>query len=322
MRKVAIMTTPDFGRAYWAKSLAARTWRLARRTFLGSMGRHFGRSRVSGPDQVTRSLIMGLTAAGFDVTVEPRSLRQGFDTVFVPTGLAALQAALAAKAAGLVRQVVAGPNICMSPVELELDSAPALPDCYIMPCEWARRRWLGLQPRFPVPVVVAIAGINARDWQPSAASAGRRRVLIYDKWGDASLSRNCQVAMELLGWSVDYLRYGKFTQSTYRRLLSEAVALVYLSKSESQGIALFESWAMNVPSLVLDPASRGFREGSPAPYLTNATGTLFQNPADLPALVERVIAGAWHPRKWIMENGTDEATVRQLLQAIDATNES
>ena len=51
---------------------------------------------------------------------------------------------------------------------------------------------------------------------------------------------------------------------------------VFMSRSESQGLALAEAWAMDVPTLVWQspPGEPGsvFSLSDPAPYLTSDTG--------------------------------------------------
>jgi glycosyltransferase involved in cell wall biosynthesis len=75
--------------------------------------------------------------------------------------------------------------------------------------------------------------------------------------------------------------------------LNDCVALVYIGKSESQGIALLEAWAMNVPTFVYkanNPISITSEHGtlilgpdqySAAPYLTDERGLFWSNVSEL-----------------------------------------
>jgi hypothetical protein len=80
--------------------------------------------------------------------------------------------------------------------------------------------------------------------------------------------------------NVERLIYGNYKSADYKKLLSEVDLCVFFSPSESQGIALAESWASDVPTWVYE---RGFwtapngdvYSSSSAPYLTDYTGNFF-----------------------------------------------
>ena len=69
-------------------------------------------------------------------------------------------------------------------------------------------------------------------------------------------------------------------------MLANSKFMVYLTESESQGIALHEAWMAGVPTLVWNRGFyfyKGYRwqdEKIPAPYLTPECGSFFKDEID------------------------------------------
>ena len=106
----------------------------------------------------------------------------------------------------------------------------------------------------------------------------------------------------------------------YKKLLTKCQFAVFLSESEMQGMALAESWAMNVPTLVWNPmqcSSGGvFFRTSSAPYLTEVLGDSWKTVEELESLLDQFPdkLKTYSPRAWTKKNLTDEASVCQLLE--------
>lgn len=315
--RVAVFTVPSYERGCRGSAVAARVYRHARQSLYASVGRFVGRIPVSGPGQVERSLVRGLEVLGMETDHNPWRIPPLIDLAFVPIGLDALRQVLAFKADGRIKVVVAGPNLCMFPNELKLESAASLPDFYVLPSEWSRQRWLKFDQKFPVPVITAFAGVDAVAWTRDKTTAGTRRALIYNKYNDEALARECAGVLAQCGYASDCLRYGAFQPREYRQRLQQADVMIYLSRSESQGIALFEAWSMNVPTFVL---KRGLGEHGavPAPYLSPTTGAFFDTLADLESKLNalRSMEQKFSPRQWIDEFGSDEQATRALLDKV------
>src|SRR5262249_30524774 len=122
---------------------------------------------------------------------------------------------------------------------------------------------------------------------------------------------------------------GDYTREEYKRALDSAAVAVFLGSFETQGLALAEAWAMDVPTVVWDPRAdaewrgRRFRSGSSCPWLTPETGRTFGNAAGR----DRVLAGgvngatSFHPRQWVLAHMTAAVCAAQLhpviLEALD-----
>jgi hypothetical protein len=126
------------------------------------------------------------------------------------------------------------------------------------------------------------------------------------------------------------LRYGDYHRDDYRRELDRAAIAVFLSSFETQGIALAEAWAMNVPTLVWNPKSeaswrgRSFIAGSSAPYLTVATGLPWVSLDELSAAMAQALSGLqeFTPRQWVLENMTDEICSERLMRIIETESQT
>ena len=82
----------------------------------------------------------------------------------------------------------------------------------------------------------------------------------------------------MMGLQYKVVTYGKYTRRSFRRILRKCQAAVWLGTTESQGLALLECWAMDVPSLVrirdsfTDTVTGKEFESSSAPYLSRECG--------------------------------------------------
>lgn len=314
--RAVVRSLPAYGHNFITRVIRARARQSFRSLTLRAFGRLIGRSPVSGPYQVERSLVAGLRSLGWSVEHNPRFLPEWSDIHLVPSGLDAFSQSLAAKARGKVGRVIAGPNLCMNPADLRLSAQPSLPDCFVQPSEWAKARWLSLDKDFPVPVAAAPAGVDVAFWSCSSAIKCGRLMLFYNKTGDENLEVYKEAATKL-GFKAEVLAYGRFEQAEYFAGLSRASCLVYFSRSESQGIALFEAWSMNVPTFVFEypPDEYG---SSPAPYLCPDTGSFFKTPGEFVRLCQGLQKNSFNyrPREWIQRHGSDLEATRELLRLV------
>ncbi len=161
-------------------------------------------------------------------------------------------------------------------------------------------------------------------WTPTAAAATDRAVVFW-KSGPESHCADVERVVEAHGLRPLRIRYGTYEASTYRQALDGAAIAIFLSAFETQGLALAEAWAMNVPTLVWNPCApaewRGwrFRAGSSAPYLTSETGAFWRSLDDLNAALNSARSGQreWHPRDWVLAHLTDAVCARQLFATIE-----
>ena len=243
--------------------------------------------------------------------------------VLVLSGVEAVEWALAKKAAGRIEFLAVGPNIVVRADGHDSPLASNLIDRIIVPSEWVAESYYQQVPSIRNRLVIWPVGINLIDW-PSLESKDRpqRRVVVYQKNADKKLYARVRDLVSEFA-TVDTLHYGSHTIAEYREALMTADAAVFLSKSESQGIALLESWAMNVPTLVWQPdsleiAGWEFESFSSAPYLTPDTGAEWTDLKELKRELEALYSGRkkYTPRRWVEGNMTDSIQAEKLANIL------
>ena len=156
-------------------------------------------------------------------------------------------------------------------------------------------------------VIVWPAGIDHNYWNPCVPEASRY-LLLYIKTtlSESELSNVSRFAKQL-NLELKKVTYGHYRIKQFRELLRSSQGVVWAGSTESQGLAQFESWAMNVPTLVR--RARNFDHlgiGSESPYLTNQTGLITQSDhiesTDLQSFSEMMTS--FQPRNWILQNAT------------------
>jgi hypothetical protein len=127
-------------------------------------------------------------------------------------------------------------------------------------------------------VLVWYSGIDTIFWEKKKTNSRLHRVLIYVK--NQKDLENLFLAKSYLEHrqiSYEVVRYGSYSQSQLKTVLSRVSAAIWIGGTESQGLALLECWAMDVPTLVLKTTSWHSPDGqvysaSSAPYMTEAVG--------------------------------------------------
>lgn len=158
-------------------------------------------------------------------------------------------------------------------------------------------------------------GVDVGFWSPTKNFDARKgNALIYLK-NDLSSCRDMissvRSHLESQGIEVTTMTYGKYSKDEYRAALRNSTVAIFFTESESQGIALFESWSVDIPTFCFI-GKMGMHEYSdklwfsePAPYMTPDTGFYFSNINQFKTVL------SWHlqhklkfsPRRWILAHG-------------------
>ena len=173
-------------------------------------------------------------------------------------------------------------------------------------------------------ILIWFAGVDQEFWKPTEGPE-KNFVLVYQK-GPDSEERVKIVEKSLLKLKIPSatLRYGEYRQGEYFRLLNKCKFVIWVGHTETQGIAQFQAWAMNVPTLVSGLPKRRLEErdglmASAAPYLNEKTGILARR--EYPSLEEIMsmnnLFEDYSPRLWVTENATRELTISNLVKIFD-----
>jgi hypothetical protein len=260
--------------------------------------------------QVSRSLIYGLAQQN-DISWRHISNYSGqiAKAIYVIHDHDCTRIAIEAKKNGLCQRLLVGPDGVLAAKEI---------DGVISPSEWWRDHIERTEPSLAGRSIIWAAGVDPDFWV-QAGTPRRRKVLVYDKKRRADADR-VDSMLRANGYDTIVVRYGSYTLEAYRAALSDCFANVVVASSESQGISLAESWAMDVPTLVArcDSTDRFFR-CSAAPYLTDQTGRFWSSETELVGMLASM--EGYRPRRWVLENNTDKIAARNFIRvALDPAN--
>jgi len=151
----------------------------------------------------------------------------------------------------------AGPNLVVLPLEApDLMNAPEI-DRMLVPCDWVADLYRAQLPALAPKLTVWPVGLDTDYWQ-APTPRPTDYVLIYDK-KQLDLSGQIRKTLEQRGIPTRTVRYGAYSPAAYREMLSGAQAMVWVSRSETQALAVLEALSMNVPVLAWDPGEFQYR---------------------------------------------------------------
>ena len=262
-----------------------------------------------GPDAVRDSLILGLKELDIKFVLDPKQPRE---VTVVLSGIEALRQSVTAKHSGQIKKLVAGPNIVMHPYHAKRIICNEAIDAVLVPSKWVADFWAQEAPELRSKLVVWPAGVTT-----AVASTRNGPPIIYDKLGNSALLAEIK---KVTSSETIVFTYGSFSKQQYLQALAKAPYLIYLAKSESQGLALQEAWAHDVPTIVNE--SHYWRNGElswesdqiNAPYLTTETGLIFKKVADLPVLIQKSVT--LYPKIYCDRELSNAVTTSKLLSLL------
>lgn len=274
-----------------------------------------------GPKQVFMSLTRGLKELGVDFQVN-RPVRSGIKTACVISGAATLRWAIRQKQAGRIKKIMAGPNIVVFPQDEQGVLLNRMVDMVIVPSEWVKELYLSMAPELAGKIRVWPAGVEV----PRKASVLKDvDFLVYNKIGSAGLAADIIEYLKSRNNNVEVLNYGKFKQEEYFFALDRSKFEIYLSNSESQGLAMFEAWARGVPTLVWE---RGYFElkgkhlagNTASPYLSPQAGARFKDFQGFKSVMPEFLSAIYKPKAYVEGNFTDAKCALGYLEILGNDN--
>jgi hypothetical protein len=272
---------------------------------------------AGGPQGVVRSLVAGLQADQIPFTIN-QSPGTG-DVLGVLNGVRTLQRIIGLKKTKFPQaQILAGPNIVILPQdEGGLLCDPAI-DTVVVPSQWVADMYAAHSPALAPKIVIWAAGVILK---PLSVVKKIHSVLLYNKMGEGEVYTMAREMLEQLGIDFIEINYGGVSQAEYFNLLDTSKVLVHLSHSESQGLAMFEAWARNVPVFAYEPGvlvqqSKEVQGKIGAPYMTDEVGRVFNDAATFEAGLHDLLPGHLYPRQYIEQNFSDQIAARNYLALI------
>lgn len=271
------------------------------------LGRNFG-----GPKAVEESLVLGLL--GMKYPFKLNTSPAGKDNIaIVLNGTRALKKVISLKSKGYFKTLLAGPNLVVLPRQENAVLTSKEINKVIVPSEWVAEMYIKDIPELKNKLAVWPAGVFVPEL---VAEEKTIDFLIFNKLQDESFAGEIKKALP--EYKVNAINYGQFNQKKYFELLEKSRFLVYLSISESQGLAMFEAWARNVPTLVWE---RGFAESenlkvfgkTSAPYLNPELGLSFSTLEEFKIVLAELPSKAFHSKEFVVNHFTHKICAKNLI---------
>ena len=283
-----------------------------------------GDNTYYGHKGVTCSILRGMKKINAPCIFNPVHPSLWPSSVYIPFGYNALQEAIKRKQQGKIEKIIAGPNHVVTGVELATIPGIHYVDRYLLNSEWTKSLYANDFPDFADKFCIHAAGVDEEFWNPGTKDCTSKQVLLYCKTESQDFWDQVKQSISLAGYTPVSIKYGEYTAAQFKECLNSASFAIFISRSESQGIALAEAWSMNVPTLVWNPevlmsSDCSSVKSSAAPYLTDQTGIFWKTIPELDQLLFEVKnnKNSFTPRKWILENMTDSCSARSLLQTFE-----
>ncbi len=273
-----------------------------------------------GPDAVLDSLKRGLSDTGVSYNVNPSKSKLA-DTVHVLSNPLALSQMIELKKTGYIKKLVCGPNVSILPTFDDAVMCNDSIDTILLPSDWTREAFTIDCSKISEKIKIWPAGVKV----PEANNKESKTFLVFKKdYPDLDYDK---IIKALQSNNIDYkeIGYGNYGQKEYYDLLENSQAMVYLQKSESQGLALQEAWIRDVPTLVWNSKSYTYKNKNitvigkiGAPYLSDESGMFFESAEDFDNKLKQFISrtDSFTPRKYCTENLSDKASVKIYLESI------
>ncbi len=274
-----------------------------------------------GPDIVTSSLLNGLKELNYKYKYNINQKKIFIeDTIYVNDSVEALRWAIEAKKEGKIKKLIVGPIISVLPHDHNSIMLNKEIDLILFPSEWTKNHWLSTEKSLENKIQIWPVGVTL----PVLSKDDRDTVLVYYKKVPGNLFEFIKNFLNRSNIKFHIINYGLYRQKRYFSLLRKAKVMIYLSESESQGLAMFEAWSYNVPTLVWNRGywqygnNRWEDDKISSPYLVEDCGLFFKNQNDFPEVFNCFInkLPSFSPRNYIANNYTNKKIAQNFLGII------
>jgi hypothetical protein len=274
-----------------------------------------------GPDVVISSLVKGLKELNIDFKYNAKEREIGReDVVYINGSVEALKWAIRAKKENKISKLIVGPVMVVLPDEKENIVCDPHIDKIIVPSSWVKKLWLSIKPELVEKIVIWPAGIDIY----SSNNYAKDKVLIYQKNAPIELLNNIKNYLTSKNISFKVIKYGFYKHKDFLRDLDRSKAVIFLSESESQGLAICEAWMKNVSTFVWNRGYWQYKnivwkdEKISAPYLIEDCGMFFEDFDSFenkwPEFFEKI--SIFKPRKYAENNFSNKKIAENFLKII------
>jgi hypothetical protein len=173
-------------------------------------------------------------------------------------------------------------------------------------------------------IIVWPSGVDTSEWYSEGEAL--EQALVYLKGEEDDRFKGAIDILEKNEIQFHLVRYGKYTNKQFRKLLMSTKFVVWIGSTESQGLALMQTWSMNVPTYILrkdnffDAFSKKFFTASSAPYFCNEVGVYskkeFFDESEFLAFTSNL--QMYTPRDYVLRNFTPYKSIVSLASTLNS----
>ena len=267
------------------------------------------KNKVSGPGKVFQNLQKGLEKIKYPYVIN-RDIN-ATTRLWIHDHVEALKYLPYSKA-----HTIIGPNLFVLPSDIPIDIKIPKNILYLHPCEWPIDffKTMGFHScdlhAWPV-------GIDTEQFQPSTLPANKRKILVYHKQRDSQELAAIIKILHERDLAYNLVIYGQYTETEYKSILDHTSMILWHGSHESQGIALQEALACNIPIMVINATSvlqYAMKEEFPAivhnipvtsaPYFDQSCGIIINTLNDINDALTEISdnLSTYSPREFVLKN--------------------
>jgi hypothetical protein len=230
------------------------------------------------------------------------------------------------------KKFIFGPHLMVLPDKdelLKINATMYNNAIYIQPSKWAADVWMGVNDVIPIKVFSFPVNIDIFKPNDDIEQSEKTEVFIYYKNRSPqelefleNFLRNNQISYKIFAYNA------KYDQADYIKTLQHSKYGIWLGRHESQGFALEEALACNVPLLVWNVKSMNQEYGydydnipaTSIPYWDSRCGEFFYEKEELhhahALFLENIEKNVYSPRDYIVENLSIEKCTSHFSEMI------
>lgn len=279
--------------------------------------------KYPGHPDVLESVIIGLNHFNVNYNINPKNINSFNKIVLVISGVESLERAISLKKLGVIKYIFAGPNISILPSDQKIIFSDELVNYFITPSKWVTASYVNDMKILNNKIFEWFAGVDTDYWNDSL-NFKKKIVLIYIKNiknFDINISQYLNYLKEK---KIQYkiINYGSYNRKEYLKFLNISKYSIFFSQSESQGLAIAESWSSNIPTLIMGNDHFYYKNkkinSSTCPYLNIETGKFFKTYDDFKIKIEYFESNfkKFSTREWAINNMSNFITTKNLITLI------
>ena len=229
------------------------------------------------------------------------------------------------------KKFIFGPHFSTFPNNQQLQSLQNRNNCiYIQPSEWAAQTWRNMGADQFLPIKSFPFPVDTNKFNSIQPSEKRQNIMVYYKHRDPQELEQLKTFLaekKIKNYCIfDYKH--RYNENDYLAYLQTCQYGIILDAHESQGFAIEEALACDVPLLVWNAQSMNQEYGNQnpdipctsVPYWAPTCGEVFHQAAELPLAFQhfqaKLEAREYSPRKYIMDNLSTEKCAERFMELI------